>query len=180
MPASKAYIIIISFSLLILNAYFLLFRYISFPDDDFDKYIKAIFEVDSSFIILYIVALLLLFAVHEFIHIICFLLVGKARIKDIEYGIDWKKMTLYAHSKIPLKINSFRIVAIMPGLILGLTPLIFGFILKNYYLGFLGAIHLSGSLGDLLIIWMLRKYNSSLYILDCKEKIGCIVLQNLD
>ncbi|NIP44631.1 MAG: hypothetical protein GWN00_38135, partial [Aliifodinibius sp.] len=67
---------------------------------------------------------LLLVILHELIHGLTWQFLTGADNQLIQYGFQWKTITPYAHIKKPIGIQPYRWGAAMPGIILGIIPLI--------------------------------------------------------
>ena len=71
--------------------------------------------------------------VHEFIHGLTWALAAKIGFANIKFGFQLKTLTPYAHCKLPMKTNAYRIGAAMPLLIVGILPYLFALISNNPY-----------------------------------------------
>jgi hypothetical protein len=92
--------------------------------------------------------------VHEWLHALGFAGFGGASWKMIRIGVF--RLTAFCQCDMPVFAPSFRAAIVLPGLLLGILPvviaLIFGF---GWWLLF-GALMASAALGDVLILWALR------------------------
>ena len=92
--------------------------------------------------------------VHELLHALGFVGFGSASWKMIRIGIF--RLTAFCQCDAPVVVPGFRAAIALPGLLLGVFPvvvaLIFGF---GWWLLF-GALMASAALGDVLILWTLR------------------------
>lgn len=113
--------------------------------------------------------------VHELIHGIAFSLYTKHKWKSIRFGIKWEMLTPYCHCKEPLIKKQYIIGALAPLIILGIIPLLFGFIFRDIMLIIWGIIFVVSAIGDILIVWKLRKYPSDIMVLDHPTEAGCII-----
>lgn len=60
----------------------------------------------------------------------------------------------------------------MPTIVLGILPLFLAFLLVNPFVLIFGFIMTAGGAGDILVIWVLRKFPNDTLILDHPSKIG--------
>ncbi|MDX5346291.1 MAG: DUF3267 domain-containing protein [Hymenobacteraceae bacterium] len=111
--------------------------------------------------------------VHELLHAVAFMYWGSARWSDIKFGINWKYLTPYAHCKVPVAASAYRKSLLLPGLVLGVLPLIIGIATGSLGVTCFGAIHLGSAGGDVLIYSLIRKLNEDILLQDHPEKIGC-------
>lgn len=140
-----------------------------FPQQDFSPYLSAL-----------VIFLCLIggIIVHELIHGVFFLFYTKHKWKSIRFGIKWEVLTPYCHCKEPLTKRQYTIGALAPLVILGIIPLIFGFVFRDIMLILWGIIFIVSAAGDILIAWKLRKYPSTVFVLDHPTEPGCIIYDN--
>ena len=96
------------------------------------------------------------FPVHELIHALGFRLFGKAPWSKIKFGFVVKLLAPYANPTIPLSKTAYLWSGALPGLTIGVLPLLLGFIIGSMPLSFVGLISVMASTGDLFVIWTLR------------------------
>jgi len=117
-------------------------------------------------------------ALHELIHGIACALYCKKGYKSFKFGIIWKALAPYAHCKEPLTVKAYRIVIIMPGLMLGIIPSTIGIVLGNSLVAFFGMIFTSVAGGDIIMFWLTRKLQSNTLVQDIPDRIGCYIIEN--
>ena len=131
-------------------------------------------EIQLLFIIKLAAGYILFIIIHELLHLVGYLFFGKAKLSEVKLGVLWKHLTPYAHCRIPLQIKAYRISVVLP-VVLGIVPLLYSFINGDDYWFSLGLFMTIGSLGDFIILWLLRNYSTDVYVQDHVSKIGCIV-----
>jgi hypothetical protein len=114
--------------------------------------------------------------VHELIHAVTWFLAGRLTWSSIAFGVNWSVLTPFAHAKVPLPINAYRIGAAMPGLLLGVIPVLLGVALGWPRLFMFGGAFLGLAAGDLLILMVLAKVPSGALVQDHPSRFGCSVL----
>lgn len=132
----------------------------------------------SSLFIL--IVFLILTILHELLHATGFMLSSDVGWKDIKFGIIWKGLMPYANTKVPISKNTYRIAILLPVIILGIVPTVYGMIFTNVLIAFVGAVMTGVSGGDLMIIWMLRSIPSDRKVLDHPSECGFILINNND
>ena len=65
----------------------------------------------------------------------------------------------------------------MPGLTLGIAPLLIGFVLGHVGLFLFGIFFSIAAMGDFTIVYLIRKEPASAWVQDHPDKIGCIVYE---
>lgn len=116
--------------------------------------------------------------VHEFIHGLTWAVSAKIGLANIKFGFQLKSLTPYAHSKLPMKTNAYRIGAAMPLLLLGVLPYLFALISNNPYVFGFGLFFCFVASGDIMILWLIRKLPGHQLIQDHPSKGGVILFEN--
>jgi len=114
--------------------------------------------------------------IHEIIHGETWKLFSKGEKLNIKYGFYWKALTPYAHCKEPIEITNYRLGTIMPSIIVGLLPYLYGLILNNLLVLFFGLFFILAAGGDFLITWMLRNEKPGSMVQDNPSRAGCYVI----
>ena len=116
--------------------------------------------------------------IHEAIHGFTWMKLGGITKDQIKYGVQWKSLTPYAHSKVPMKKRPYVIGAALPGIIMGVIPYIISLGIGNPTLAFWGTFFTVVAAGDAMIIWLLRNVDSDALIEDHPSRAGCFVYEN--
>jgi len=119
-----------------------------------------------------IIVLILGIFIHEGIHGLFFSIYNADGFKGIKFGFSLKKMVAYCHCKNAIKIYQTQIVLIMPFIILGVLPLVIGFIFNNFFWVIFGIVYCAASIGDLLIFFKLIRKNRNLFFKDSTTYCG--------
>jgi hypothetical protein len=112
---------------------------------------------------------------HEVLHGVTWALAGRRPLSSIRFGFNVPTLTPYAHFREPLPANPYRLGAAMPGLVLGVLPVLIALAAGNGWLAGFGTLFLVAASGDILILWMLRDVPASSSMQDHPSKPGCIV-----
>ena len=115
---------------------------------------------------------IILIVIHELIHGFFFGIYVNGGFKTVRFGVYWKSMTPYCSCNEPIKVQLYRIVALMPTVILGFIPLIVGFIIGEINTIAISALMIVGGFGDFLMLWMLRKFKKDTMVMDHPSKMG--------
>ena len=124
--------------------------------------------------VLFWIAVILGFVIHEGLHALGWYLTGKVSWDAFAFGI--KELTPYAHVKVPLPVGPYRIGTALPGVALGLLPGLIGLLLGNGPLTIWGLLFTSAAGGDALILWLLRRAPPGSLVRDHPERAGCELL----
>jgi hypothetical protein len=119
--------------------------------------------------------LLLGVIIHEALHGLTWGIFCKHGLKSISYGMRWDTFTPYAHCKEPLTMSRYRLGAAMPGILLGLIPIFFGFLFDQIILFGLGIIFLLSAGGDIAALWVSRHIKAEAIVQDHPDKIGILL-----
>ena len=114
--------------------------------------------------------------IHELIHGFFWSIYLKNGMKSIKFGVVWKFLTPYCHSKEPMKMKHYRFGAIMPCIILGIIPATISLFIGNFGMFGFGVFFTIAAGGDLLMIWLLRMEEKDALVQDHPDKIGCYIL----
>ncbi|WP_223702368.1 DUF3267 domain-containing protein [Sutcliffiella deserti] len=118
--------------------------------------IWGIGESSLAFVLKIIGGYMLFILLHELLHVFGYIVIGRAKIGEVKLGLLWKHLMPYAHCKVALKINHYRIALVLP-LILGVFPSLYAYLFGSGYWMIIGIFMTAGALGDLLILWTLRE-----------------------
>ena len=121
------------------------------------------------------VSIVLAIVVHELIHGIIFALYAPKGFRSVTFGFNTKIGAFYCHCKEPIRVRHYRRAGIAPLIILGLIPLIIGFITGIGWFKTFGLLLTIGGFGDLLVYIKLLRFNKNRLILDHPDKLGFIL-----
>jgi len=144
-----------------------------------NKIANGFMDVALNGIFLTLLVLFLGVILHELIHGLFWSFFLKNGFRSIKFGVMWKFLTPYCHSKEPLKLKHYRIGAIMPAIILGFLPALISLYTGNFGLFIFGVFFSIAAGGDLLMIWILYHENRNIWVQDHPDKIGCFVSKDL-
>ncbi|MCB8964860.1 MAG: DUF3267 domain-containing protein [Bacteroidales bacterium] len=122
--------------------------------------------------------LILGIVLHEGLHGLTWGLFAKSGLKSIRFGIKWACLTPYCHCNEPLKRNHYLLGGIMPGLVLGLFPVIVALILGIGWMLLLGIFFIGAAGGDIMVLFKLIKVDKRHSIQDHPNEIGFLVLKD--
>jgi len=143
-------------------------------------YLWGLESFSKSFIISnfrYLLIILIGVPIHEIIHWIV-LVIGKKSVKNVKFGFHIKALCPCVRCKVPVTVQLYRIALIMPGIILGILPSVYGIITGNSLILFWGLVFILAAGGDLLVLWLIRKVSIDEYVLDHPKKAGCYIIKS--
>jgi len=123
------------------------------------------------------VAVVVLLVAHEATHAIGWILFAGVQPKDIRFGIAWKTLSPYAHSKVAMKAGGYRAGVVLPLIITGIGPTVIGTLTNTGWLTVAGAVLVSGAVGDLIVLWVIRRVPSEAMVIDHPQNAGCYVVE---
>ena len=138
-------------------------------------------QLISSFPIIYLnlalfIPVLIIGAIlHEVLHILSFLIIGRVSAENVKLGFQWRSLIPYAHCKIPVKASLYRISLLMPALVMGIIPWFIALITGNGWLLVYAVIFTIVSGGDILTILIIRKAKPNQLVQDHPHNCGCWV-----
>jgi hypothetical protein len=122
-------------------------------------------------------AIVALLPVHELLHGLGFRIFGRLPWSQIRLGIAWKVLTPYATFVSPISARAYAMAAALPGITLGLLPMIAGLIAGLAPLTVIGLACLLSATGDAAVLWELRRIKAHTLVLDHAEKIGFRIME---
>ena len=128
-------------------------------------------------VILFLVLVIASIVVHELLHGLTWMAFGKKSFSTIKFGVQWKTLTPYAHLKVPIKVNAYRIGGFMPGFVLGILPFSLSLILGDSNLLWFAIIQTAAASGDWLILWLLRNVKGGMLVEDHPFRAGCYMFE---
>jgi len=112
-------------------------------------------------------------ALHELVHGVTWMVLLKKKFSHLSFGM--MKGAVYCHIDVPMKKRIYVTGALMPLLLLGNVPWIVGIATGNLWWMLMGAYMISGAMGDISIVWSIRKESSDTLVYDHPSDIGCYV-----
>lgn len=108
--------------------------------------------------------------IHELLHGITWALFTKKGFRSIKFGLNG--LTPYCHCKEPLKVNHYRLGGAMPLIVMGIIPAISGLFFGNGLFLSVGIFFSWTAGGDILALFMLRKFDKNQLVSDHPDKMG--------
>ncbi|NKQ34367.1 MAG: DUF3267 domain-containing protein [Chloroflexi bacterium] len=116
--------------------------------------------------------------VHEGLHALGFIWIGKAPRSSIRFGILWRGLAPYAHCNTAVTATAYRWTLALPGLMLGVLPAVLGIALGNWWLMVYGALMFMAAGGDTAVLLAIRSLPGNALVKDHPSKVGCSVIGN--
>lgn len=133
--------------------------------------------LDSNLLITLAILIASIF-VHELLHGLSFMLLGKKPFSAIKFGFQLETFTPYAMCKEPVRAGVYRLAIAMPFLILGALPTLIGLAAGRFWLTLFGLWGITGAGGDLLILWLIRHVDAQTLVEDHPTQAGCYVIED--
>jgi hypothetical protein len=136
------------------------------------------FEITGIGIPIAIALVVLLPVVHELIHGFVWGLFSKHHFHDIEFGVIWKYGAAYCTCRQPLERSQYLLGGVMPLIVLGLLPLLFGLYAGSMILTLVGLYMTIAAGGDVMILIQLLTFHTDaqdVVIYDHPTQGGCVV-----
>lgn len=121
--------------------------------------------------------LFLLIVIHEAIHILVFLISTECKLNQIKIGFNKKYLLPYVHCSAVVRVDTYRNSTSAPANFLGLIPTFSGYLTGNPVFFLLGVIMLASSMGDLMVLWKIRKLKRNQLVKDHPTRVGCELIQ---
>jgi len=138
------------------------------------------FHVLWPYLIKGITALVAGIVLHELLHALGWLPFTKRGLRSFRFGIKMPEMAPYAHCTESLPVNGYRTGILLPGIVLGLAPAIYGIIKGNFLWLCFGMFFTWAASGDMIMFWRIRKFKSQTLVMDHPQKLGCFITGNIE
>jgi hypothetical protein len=136
---------------------------------------KGSLDVSAGTGLLVVAILAVLLIAHEFLHALGWMWAGRFGWDQISFGFDRKTFNPYTHVHTPMTARAYRIGAILPGAVTGVIPVLAGWITGSGPLTLIGVFMAIGAVGDLIILWIIRRVPGDALVLDHPTHAGCWV-----
>ena len=116
--------------------------------------------------------------VHELIHGLTWIALVKESFSHLSFGT--MPGGVYCHIDVPMSKRKYVIGALMPGLLTGVVPWLAGIAAGSLLWTLLGAVMIGAAMGDIMIVWCIRKEPSDTLVYDHPSLGGCYVYRKID
>ena len=138
-----------------------------------DQLLEDIIAVPTPWLLLVGLASII---VHEALHALGLRVLAGIQWTDIRFGIAWRGLAAYAHTDKSMSARSYRWSAALPGLLLGVAPLVVGLARNSSLLALYGALFTAMAGGDFAVLWVMRAIPADAVVVDSAHRAGCTVL----
>jgi len=114
---------------------------------------------------------------HEILHAVGFRLLGRAPREAIRIGFQRRTLTPFASCSAPVRASAYRAAALLPGAVLGVLPVLTGWLLGSGTLVLYGWAMLAVAGGDLAAVWAIRDVPGRVLVLDHPQRVGCRITE---
>ena len=121
---------------------------------------------------LLLAAYLLSVPVHEGLHALGMLMTG-CRPSDIRFGARILQGIVYVHCSTAMKLSAYRVVLILPVIVTGLLPAVWGIAVGNGWITTYAYLMIVSAIGDLEMAWRLRGWDGDSIVRDHPSLLGC-------
>jgi hypothetical protein len=127
---------------------------------------------------LILLLLLIIFTLaHEGFHAVGWKYWGELPWRAIKLGIMWEALAPYAHATQPMRVDAYRLGTVLPGIMTGLVPYVMTLVIGNGVMVIVSAVMISGAIGDLYVLWLIRELPPDAMVMDHPKNVGCVVVQ---
>ncbi|GAA0890857.1 hypothetical protein GCM10009122_05360 [Fulvivirga kasyanovii] len=127
----------------------------------------------SSFISVYfLITLPAGIVAHELLHGAVWAYFARGGFNSVSFGFNSKALAPYCHCKEPLTVKQYAMGGAAPGLLMGILPAIVAIAIANDWLLIFGIFFTWAASGDMMTLWMLRKFRGDQMVSDHPDEIG--------
>ncbi len=140
-------------------------------------------DISFRFPLWFIPLYFVLIAVHELIHGLTWAVFTENHLKDIAFGFMVQYLTPYCSCRVPLARGPYITGALMPLLVLGILPMVYGILQGSLPVLCMGILMADGAAGDIMIVRNIRKYHSDspdVVYIDHPTQAGGVIFEKAD
>ncbi len=131
-------------------------------------------------LLLVLVGVLVALVLHEGVHALGWIVFARLAPTQIRFGVDRKTLSPYAHALAAMPVQGYRVGTVLPLILVGIVPLIIAVIAGSGVLAVIAAVMISGAVGDIVVLWIIRGIPASARVLDHPSQAGCYVVLDED
>lgn len=121
----------------------------------------------------FIVGMVVGIVVHELVHGLTWILLTRKGFRHLSFGLMLGGA--YCHIDVPMCKRHYVIGALMPLFLIGIVPLLVAFCIGSLLWLLLGVIFVVTAIGDIMIVWTIRKEPADALVYDHPSEGGCYV-----
>lgn len=125
-----------------------------------------------------VLTIIILLLAHEATHALGWILFAGVAPGNIRFGFAWRTLSPYAHALVAMPAAGYRVGVILPLIVTGIIPVVVGTIANLGWLTAAGAVLVSGAVGDLIVLWVIRAVPGAAQVIDHPKNAGCYVLED--
>jgi hypothetical protein len=125
----------------------------------------------------FLVGLVTGIVVHELVHGLTWILLTRKGFRHLSFGL--MKGGAYCHIDVPMVKHHYVIGALMPLFLVGIVPLVVAFCIGSLLWLLLGVIFVVSAIGDIMIVWAIRKEPADALVYDHPTEGGCFVYHQI-
>lgn len=126
--------------------------------------------VDSLWLL---VAIVVGIVVHELIHGFSWMAVARQSFKHLSFGT--MAGAVYCHIDVPMSKGHYVTGALMPLLLVGIVPTVLAIVFGSVFWLVFGVIFIVSAIGDIMIVWAIRREPRDVLVYDHPSEGGCVV-----
>ena len=116
---------------------------------------------------------------HEVLHAVGWVWFGLTPITTIRFGFQLEAFTMYAQCCVPLESRAYRAGLALPGVVLGVLPVLVGMVSGIAWVTMCGALFVAVATGDALVLWMIRSVPQGVCVIDHPTQVGCQIVDEM-
>ena len=131
------------------------------------------FNHSGSDSLLFILFFVLGIVVHELVHGITWIFITHKGFSHLSFG--FLPGGVYCHIDVPMPKRHYVTGALMPLLLVGIIPALVAFCIGSLLWLELGIVFIVSAIGDIMIVWAIRKEPSDVLVYDHPSEAGCYI-----
>lgn len=126
------------------------------------------------FVLVYMISVV----VHELLHIVGMFVFGRVPWRSIRVGHRISEGVVYVHTSEPMSARAYRGVLLLPGIVTGLLPAVYGIATGFGWITFYGWVMMTSAIGDIAVYMLMRDLPPNVQVQDHPSEVGVRVRED--
>ena len=114
--------------------------------------------------------------VHELLHYCGFVFLNGVERKYVDFRFNRKSMTPYVVCRVNTSVMRYKVAALLPFLLLGISPAVYGLFVHNSTILAAGLLNIAGCAGDVILYFLLLRLDNRSIVSRHAQRIGFVVV----
>ncbi|KGX89317.1 hypothetical protein N781_09440 [Pontibacillus halophilus JSM 076056 = DSM 19796] len=137
------------------------------------------FYFSWEFLVQFYLANLVGITLHELVHALAFVFIGKASRSNVKFGFMWRHAMPYVHCNQPVSFGAYTYVILLPVVLTGILPMVMGLWVGSQLIVCASIFLIAGGTGDWIIYKKVQSVEGFSWVQDHPSEAGCVLYRKL-